>query len=383
MKAKKKSVCMILIILAVISAAAAITYGVYLRHPMNYQMYNSSSIQYEKGTVERVLSEQTEYDESTGMRLGLQILEVKMRSGNFKGQKIGVENNLSTTHNVPVSAGQSVIVKVDQPENASAYFTIYNYDRTRGVLAAAAIFFILMILVGRAKGARSVLGLIFSLFFVLFMLMPMIYHGFSPVLSALLAALVIAASCMCLLNGVSRKTMVSLLAIGIGLIISVGIYYLLSWILKISGFKLDEAEELLLIAQHTGMKIGGLLFAGVLISSLGALMDMTMSVASSLYEIKEVHPQMPFRQMFHSGMNIGKDMIGTMCETLVMAFVGTALPSLLVLSSYGVHFDQLLSSDYLAGEILYAITGGISVVLCVPVTVGLSALLFSRNKHTS
>ena len=157
---------MILIILAVISAAAAITYGVYLRHPMNYQMYNSSSIQYEKGTVERVLSEQTEYDESTGMRLGLQILEVKMRSGNFKGQKIGVENNLSTTHNVPVSAGQSVIVKVDQPENASAYFTIYNYDRTRGVLAAAAIFFILMILVGRAKGARSVLGLIFSLFFV-------------------------------------------------------------------------------------------------------------------------------------------------------------------------------------------------------------------------
>ena len=78
---------MILIILAVISAAAAITYGVYLRHPMNYQMYNSSSIQYEKGTVERVLSEQTEYDESTGMRLGVQILEVKMRSGTLKDRR--------------------------------------------------------------------------------------------------------------------------------------------------------------------------------------------------------------------------------------------------------------------------------------------------------
>ena len=135
-----------------------------------------------------------------------------------------------------------------------------------------------------------------------------------------------------------------------------------------------------MIAQNTGLKISDLLFAGVLIASLGALMDMTMSIASALFEIRELHPDMPFWQVFRSGMNIGKDMIGTMCETLVLAFVGTALPTLLVLSSYGVHFDQLLSSDYIAIEILYAITGGISVVLCVPATVGLSALLFSKSK---
>lgn len=368
------------IIVLVISAVAVGVFCVYQQYPMDYRMYSSAAIQYEKGTVTQVVSEQTEFDETTGLQLGLQILEVEMKSGDYQGQKVAIENNLSTTHNVPASVGQSIIVKVDQPENTSPYFTVYNYDRTNGILITVGIFLILMVLVGKTKGIRSVLGLFFSLFFILFLLLPMIYHGISPVLSALITALVVAASCMCLLNGVSKKTLVSLLAIGIGTLVSVGIYYLFAWILRISGFQLGEAEELLLIAQNTGLKISDLLFAGVLIASLGALMDMTMSIASALFEIRELHPDMPFWQVFRSGMNIGKDMIGTMCETLVLAFVGTALPTLLVLSSYGVHFDQLLSSDYIAIEILYAITGGISVVLCVPATVGLSALLFSKSK---
>ena len=379
-KRKWKPGWVMAVIILVISAAAAGVFFIYQQHPMDYRMYSSSAIQYEKGVVTKVISEQTQLDETTGLQLGLQILEVEMRSGDYQGQKVAIENNLSTTHNVPVSAGQSIVVKVDQPENTSPYFTVYNYDRTNGILIAAGIFVALMVLVGKFKGIRSVLGLFFSLFFVVFLLIPMIYHGVSPVISALVTALTVAAACMCLLNGVSKKTLVSLLAIGIGTLVSVGIYYLLAWLLRISGFQLGEAEELLLIAQNTGLKIGDLLFAGVLIASLGALMDMTMSIASALFEIRELHPEMPFMKVFRSGMNISRDMIGTMCETLVLAFVGTALPNLLVLSSYGVHFDQLLSSDYLAVEILYAITGGISVVLCVPATVGLCALLFSGTR---
>ena len=349
-------------------------------HPMEYSMYNSSSISYEKGVVNRIVSEDLAEEEGTGRKLGLQVLEVEIKAGTYKGQLVAVQNNLSTTHYVPVKKGQEIIVKIDAPEGTVAYLTVYNYDRTRGILLAGMIFALFMAVVGRRKGFGSVAGLLVSLFFLIKMLIPMLYHGCSPILSSLLTACLIAASCMVLLNGVSVKTGISLISIMTGLVISVGTYYLIAGLLSVTGYQLEEGESLLLISQHTGLNVGQLLFACVVIASLGALMDMTMSLTSSLCEIREVHPKTSRKDLIRSGMHVGGDMVGTMCETLILAFAGTALPFLLVLSSYGIHLDQLLSSNYLAIEILQGITGGISVVLSVPVTVCLTAAWVTRKE---
>ena len=146
---------------------------------------------------------------------------------------------------------------------------------------------------------------------------------------------------------------------------------------------MEQVEDLLLVSQNTGLKIGQVLFVGVLISSLGAVMDMTMSIASSLYEMKQVSPGVTKGQLVKSGMAIGRDMIGTMCETLILAFVGTALTTMLVLVSYGIQFDQLLSSDYIAIELLHAVTGSMAVVLSVPATALLSGMFFAKSAGKS
>jgi len=353
-----------------------------LRTPITYKMYNSDTITYEKGKVTAVLSERVEPASGMpGWELGSQKIVVRFNSGKLKGQEIQLDNNLSTTHNIRVKPGQHVIVKADRPEGVTPYYTLYNYDRTPGLLTAAVIFIACMLLVGRFKGFKSVVGLCISLFFILAFLLPAIYHGYSPVLMSAVTVIIISVFSLLLLNGFSRKTLIAVVATGIGVVFSALSFLLLSAVMNLSGYNVSEAEELIIISRNTGLRIGQVLFAGILISSLGAVMDMTISIAASLHEMKEVQPGLSPQALFRSGMAIGRDMVGTMCMTLILAFVGSSLTVLLVLVSYGTQFDQFLSSDYVAIEAVHAISGSLAVIFSVPVTAGLCALFNRKVKQ--
>ena len=369
----------VIAVIMIVIAAALWIFNV--QHPITYSMYTGDAISYSKGTVVRITSENLEQVKDDRSRyIGTQKIVVKMREGEFKGNEISISNDLSTTHNVRAGVGQSLVIKVDHPKNTTPFFTVYNYDRTPGILLIVFLFAVFMIIVGRAKGLKSVIGLTFTLFFILTFLLPMIYHGFSPILSCVVTILVTVTLSMLLLNGFSSKTVVAIISTMLGVLISAAFYTLFSAVLHLSGYSLSESEELVLIHQSTGLQINQILFVGILIASFGAVMDMTMSVASSLYEMKHVHPAMTSMEVIQSGMEIGKDMIGTMCETLILAFTGTGISTLLVIISYGTQFDQLLSSDYIAVEVIHSITGGMAVILSVPITAVLSAGFFTRAK---
>lgn len=367
------------IVLLVVLASVFSAYN-----PMGYRIYLNDTIHYDKGVVTQINDESLEPQEDDPSRiLGVQDISVEMKNGQFQGQTIRFENSLSTTHNVQVKEGQDIVVKVDSPEGVEPFFTVYNYDRTFGVGLILLLFIGLMVLVGRAKGMRSVIGLLFSLFLIGVFLLPAIYQGYSPVLCGIAVAVAITVICQMLLNGISAKTKVAVLASIIGILLSTCLFFLFTSILRLNGYNLDETEELLLISQSTGLQIGPILFVGVLISSLGAVMDMTMSIATSLFEMKQLHPNLSQKQIVSSGMNIGKDMIGTMCETLILAFAGGAITTLLVIVSYGAQFGQMLNSDYIAIEIVQSITGSCAVVLSVPLTSLFSAWLFHGDKATA
>ena len=186
---------------------------------------------------------------------------------------------------------------------------------------------------------------------------------------------------MLLLNGFSEKTFTAITATMAGVILAAVFYYIFSGILHLSGFNLEEAEELIIVQGATGLKVGQTLFTGILIASLGAVMDMTMSVASALFEMKEIHPEMYMTEVFRSGISIGQDMIGTMCETLILAFAGSSITALLVMIAYGAQFNQILSSDYVAIELIHSLTGSMAVILSVPITAGLSAFFTCNRQH--
>ena len=349
--------------------------------PVEYIMYTSESSTYERGVVTRILAEELSQEEGSNRYRGVQTLKVAMKSGSLKGQEIEVKNELSATHNIATGVGQRLIIKVDASEGLEPYYTVFNYDRTVGISMILVMFAVFMILVGGRKGVKSMIGLCFALFLIIDFLLPAVYHGGSPIGMGIICAFLIAVFSMLLLNGFSEKTFTAITATMAGVILAAVFYYIFSGILHLSGFNLEEAEELIIVQGATGLKVGQTLFTGILIASLGAVMDMTMSVASALFEMKEIHPEMYMTEVFRSGISIGQDMIGTMCETLILAFAGSSITALLVMIAYGAQFNQILSSDYVAIELIHSLTGSMAVILSVPITAGLSAFFTCNRQH--
>lgn len=352
---------MLLVVLAVLAFAVT-------AWDDQFVVLTANGVSYPTATVEQVLSEDLSHEEGTSRYLGSQTLMVRIDSGPYQGETVEADNSLSATHNVLGRVGGRVVIKAERQDGVTPYYSVFNYDRTPGIVAILAVFAVSMVLVGGTKGLRSLLGLAFALFVIVAFLLPALYRGIPPIAAGLAAAAVITLFSMLLLNGWSRKTLASIASTIAGLAAAVAVYLAFTALLNVSGFNQESAEELIIVQQATGLDVQQILFVSVLISALGAVMDMCMSIATSLFEMKERHPEMTARQMVASGFSIGRDMIGTMCQTLILAFTGSSLTSLLVLISYGIDFNQLLSSDYMAIEFIHSFVGGIAVILCVPIT---------------
>jgi uncharacterized membrane protein len=343
----------------------------------SYTKFNSESLHYVKGRVVSITSERLEQDSGDpSLYLGEQEIVVELLEGDQKGEQIEIDNYLSQVHNIRVSVNQRVIVCADTPENASPYYTVFNYDRTLPLGMLIGAFALAVILVGRRKGVRALLGVGFSLLTVVLFMAQAIYHGFNPVAIALLTVLIATGATLLLLNGFSRRTAVGVLATLAGVCVTAVIFVIAAWSLHLSGYNSDVAEQLLLVRDATGLSVRPLLLAGVLISALGAVMDVAVSLAAALEELVQINPAMTRGALMRSGLNIGKDMIGTMSNTLILAFAGTALNTMLTLLAYGYQFSQLFSSDYMSIELTQGLCATLGVVLTVPITTGISALLF-------
>ena len=342
----------------------------------SYTMYNNDSRTFVRGRVVSVDNERLETDPYDHSRyLGEQELTFLILEGDQKGDKVSIDNYLSQTHNIYVNANQKIIVCADMPEGVVPYYTVFNYDRCLPLGILVVVFAAVMLFVGKGKGLRALAGVVFTLLLVVLFMVQAIYHGFPPVIVSILTILTGTAVSLLLLNGCSRRTAVSALATVLGVAVTGIIFYISSKTLHLTGFNSDNAEELLVIQGATGLSVRSLLIAGVLVSSLGAVMDVAVSLTAALMELVAVDPSVTARQVMKSGFNIGKDMIGTMSNTLILAFAGTALNTMLVLTAYGVSRTQFISSDYLAIELAQGLCATIGVILTVPITTGICAAM--------
>ena len=186
---------------------------------------------------------------------------------------------------------------------------------------------------------------------------------------------------MVILSGTGRKSVCAMLGTVAGTAIALLFGLLAQKLARISGMRLADVEPLLQLRQ-TGTPIGlqGLLVGGIVISALGAVMDVAMSIASALTEVHTVAPQMNAKELFRSGMNIGRDMVGTMTNTLILAFLGSGFALVIYLYSLSLSPHQLLSSSYLAIEVVSGISSSIGVILSVPLTALISSVLLTKDK---
>ena len=356
-------VCLVTAVLAVMPSVS-----------VSFQSLVSDTVSYIPGTVLEVVEEDlTPSDLKGGPQLGEQTLTIELKDGS----QITLTNYLTNTHNILAREGMRVVC-VDAPENVEPYYTLYQYDRSVGLGVAVAIFLLLMLLVGGEKGFYATLALAFSLVFLLKITVPVIYSGGSPILAGLAMVLVSTAVTVFLIYGLSPRGVLGIGVVLAGEFVACGLFLLFSLLLHLSGFKSSDAENLLVAAQNTGLNISTVLFAATMIASLGAVMDVAVSLLSALWEVRLADPDITGRGLWRAGLRMGRDMIGTMSNTLIFAFAGGSLTTLLVLMTYGTDPVQLLHSDYIALEMAHGLCGTCAVILTVPLASLVSAAVYPK-----
>lgn len=370
-------------LLGVILLVIAVLMTSFWKKETQYQRFNTDSITYEKAIVTKILDQDLVLSGADGEYLtGYQKLVVKMISGKEPGKEIEIDHYVTLVHNVVVKKGNRVIVCADRPDNAEPYYTIYNYDRSSIVWIILLLLLFLIVLIGRGKGIRSAIGLCFTMSVIICYMIPALYKGKAAggtVVITIVAAS--AVSCFCI-SGFEKKTLCNMISTSLGSITAGVLYQILAGVMNMNGGTMPEAESLQLISESTGMTLKGVMFAGIMVGALGAVMDVAVSMGAALWEIKEVKQEICPGELFLSGMNIGKDMIGTMTNTLILAFSGGCLPTLLIFISYGVQYHQLLSSNFLALELVQAVAGSSAVILTVPLSAGICSVIYgAKNKR--
>ena len=308
-----------------------------------------------------------------GAYAGTQQLEVKIFTGSQKGKTLSVKNYLTSQNNVYGKPGLNIIVRIDTARPDVYTVSVYNYYRTPYLCLIIFLFLAALCVIGGKKGIKSVVGLIFTLVCVLFLFVPMLFRGYDPLLSSILAAVLTTCVTLFILNGWSAKTISAILGTMTGVVIAGAFAYAAGSLLHLSGFSTSDTDSLIVIANQTHMQIQGLLFASILIASLGAVMDVAISVASSVNEFYQLNKNMSIKELFSSGMNVGRDMMGTMSNTLILAFVGSSLTTLILLNSYNISFNQLMNMNLVSVEVIQGVTGSLAVILIVPIISFISA----------
>ncbi len=287
--------------------------------------------EYENGVITQILADNTVTDPtSDGAARGEQLLLVDVKTGQYAGETLQVYNYVGPLYGGTLKEGQGVTLIISTYSGGMHTATVFEYNRTLPLIVIVGLFLLATVLVGGKVGAKSLVGL----------------------------AVTLAGVALAMVFGLAAQAL-----------------------LQVDGLRLSDVEPLLQLRQ-TGTPIGlrGLLVAGVVISALGAVMDVAMSISSALSEVHAVAPERGWKDLVRSGMNIGRDMVGTMTNTLILAFLGSGLTLIIYLYSLGLDPHQLISSAYLATEAVSSIASSIGVILAVPLTAVFTALILDRKK---
>ena len=372
-----------LFIMAAVLTALAVC-AVLVNRPAEGEVPTSASqMVFERAVVTAVLSDDAapDYEYAEGKRVGTQELEIRVQTGIHKNEIMSLTNYMSAMFNVDLEKDDSIMIRILTDEDGACYASLFNYNRGAVLGGLMLLFAVLLAVLGGKKGAGALLGLLFTLACVWFLLIPCLIRGIPAVPVTVAVVAVTAAGALILLNGFSRKTLCAVLGCVIGVVAAGAIAAAAGSLTPMDGFNMPEAENLILYGADKGLKVRGLLVCGVLISALGAVMDVALGIASAVWELREQNASMTAGQLFRSGMHIGRDAMGTMANTLILAFAGSSLNMLILVQTYDIPFLQLVNTDYICIEIIQSIAGSMGILLTVPIVAFISARMMARGKR--
>lgn len=308
--------------------------------------------------------------------------EAKILGGDLKGTTVkAIQQNggYSPAYLKEVAVNDKVLLyNVIEQENGIQW-VLQEFIRTDTLIVLGIVFMIILLLFGRGKGFNTILSLGFTALAIFFVFIPSILAGHNIYISTVVVSFFIILMTLLLVNGPNLKS----LSAGIGCLGGLTIAGILTLVmdifLKLTGIVDEESIYLLSINPANPMDLKAIIFASIVIGALGATLDVSVSIASSLNEIFETSGKRSFTSMIKSGMNIGRDIMGTMTNTLILAYIGGSLSLALLLIVYNNSLVELLNREMVVVEILHALVGSIGMLCSIPLTSVVSAFVYHKS----
>lgn len=333
---------------------------------------------YEKALVLEVFEEDNIGDENIDT---VQFVELKVLTGKHKGKTFNIENIQSghPVYDIPVKTGDKVLVFIEETEDGGFEINIADYVRSNYIYILTVGFIIVLLLIGKNKGLKTIITLIFTMLMIFKVLLPLMLRGYSPIALTIVISSIITIVTIVIISGLSKKSFAAIVGTLSGVLIAGFIAFTIGSKVRLTGLSSEEAVMLLYIPQSINFNFRDLLFSGILLGALGAVMDVSMSIASSTEEINRANSNLTMKELFMSGMNVGKDIMGTMSNTLILAYTGSTVPLMLLFMAYETSLLRIINLDIVATEIIRSLAGSIGLILAIPITAALSAMLIKKD----
>ncbi|MEJ5361168.1 MAG: YibE/F family protein [Spirochaetota bacterium] len=312
-------------------------------------------------------------------------IHVTILDGELKGQtKVATFRG---EHDLPkdmfYKEGDVVFIGISKTglENTPEYISLYDVDNTTMIIILTTLLIVSVILIGKTKGLFSLLALIVTILLLFFVLIPLTLKGYPPLPLAIVIAIISTVLTLPVIAGFKKKTFAAILGASAGIIIASILAYIVGNIMHLSGFVTNEMLTVFYVAD-VSIDVRGLALASIIIAALGAVMDVCISIASATAEIYSANPDLSHREAFASVLNIGTDILGSMVNTLILAYVGSSLSLILLISMRiqpGMPVWMIFNYNPILSEIVKSIIGSIGMFICIPITAFISVHLYGRK----
>lgn len=309
----------------------------------------------------------------------------KILNGYKKGMKVPAVQTVDSYLPVKIKeieVGDKILLcRINDPKDGN-YWMFAEYLRSDTLLWLGGAFIALLIVFGHIQGINTILSLTFTCVSVFYVLIPAILAGKNIYFWSICVAVFITAMTLLIVYGTSKKALCAAMGCLAGTAVSGGIASVTGYIMNLTGVLNDESLYLLYLNPENPINLKAITFAAILIGAIGAIMDVAISLSSALYEVKEKAPDTPANEIFRSGLTIGRDMMGTMANTLVLAYIGSSLSLVLLLIAYRTSWLGLFNRELIVAEILQTLSGSIGILFTIPLTSLICAWIYTIKKRT-
>lgn len=317
-------------------------------------------------------------------KITCQLVKAKILIGPYKDEIVDlVYHRLEyTSHSYYIKEGNKVLVNVFLEEGKFLKGNFINVWRVDYLKELFFIFLILLIIFGRLKGICSLISLIFSGYIIIKLLIPLIIKGYDAILVSIICSSIIIIVSFILIAGFTKKSLVAILGTVGGTLTAGALSQIYTNLCSITGLA-DEDVSLLIASIGLDIDFKGLYMSAVIIGTIGVVMDVSMSITSVIFEIKSKSPSISRFELMQSGLKVGKDVMSTMVNTLVLAYVGSFMPLLIIYITSNTSFLQAINTETLAVEVIRSLCGSIGLIVTIPLTCFFATYVVQTAKHKS